>query len=835
MYLAEDTKLNRKVALKFLPGYVNDDREVQQRFRNEAQAAAALSHPNIAQIYAIEEVEGALFIVMEYVRGTELKELVSGGNLSPDKKQHIALQIARGLQAAHRKGIIHRDVKSGNIMIDEEGSVKIMDFGLARIRGSAHITRTGATLGTTAYMAPEQILGEEADERSDIWSFGVVLYELLTGKLPFQGIYDQAVSYAILDEEPETVSKASGDIPAHIEAVVNRCLEKSPEQRYSSFDEVIADFSDTGFQYKSKNGIQRYRGLKSKLSYLYISVPLILILLLFLIPSPMDNLREWFASNELPEEIRLGVLPFRNVGADSANQVLLDGLYETLTSSFRNIGRSQQSLWVLPSADIRDQNINSAREAKEKLNATLVVDGSVQPFGNDKIRLTLNLWDAVKLKRINANIIDADTNDFVSLHDKTVRNFSEMLGRELNPQLVEQINRGGTTEPEAMKYYLSGTGYLAEYQNEEELNLAIQQFQKAIDKDSAYALAYAGLGESYWRKYELLKDTAFVSDARKALNKALLINDDLAHVKLTMGILYRGTGEYDKAVIQFQNALGTDPGNDTVFRELARTYEVQGEHEKAEEAFQEAIRQKPEYWASYNQLGVFYLFRGRYEDAIAQFDQVVDLAPDNYRGYLNLGNSYFFNEEPEKAREMYEKSMSIKQTYPAASNLGTIYYGEDNFEQAARNYKLALTFNPNDHKLWGNLGSAHYWSTRDREKANEFYRTAIEKAENSLQVNPNNVRTLRSLGGYHAEIGDSVRAIEYLGKAVSKGLKDLSVTDLFMIGAAYEKLKDRSKALVWIERAVKEGYPISDITGQPELRELVKDPKFQNMVEKYRQ
>jgi len=237
VYKAEDTKLERTVAIKFLPRQIAVNSEERERFKIEAKAAASLNHTNIATIYAIEEVDGDTFIVMEYIKGKELKELTTAdGELSIKDVTNYATQIAEGLKAAHKKGVTHRDIKSSNIMITDEDQVKIMDFGLAKVRGGAQVTKVGTTLGTAAYMSPEQARGEEADHRSDIWSFGVVLYEMLTGKFPFGGDYEQAVTYAIMNEEPEPVSVSRSETPEALQQIVDKSLIKSPQQRYQHMD-----------------------------------------------------------------------------------------------------------------------------------------------------------------------------------------------------------------------------------------------------------------------------------------------------------------------------------------------------------------------------------------------------------------------------------------------------------------------------------------------------------------------------------------------------------------------------------------------------------------------
>ncbi len=238
VYKAEDTKLERTVAIKLLPRQIAVNSEEHERFKIEAKAAASLNHTNIATIYAIEEVDGDTFIVMEYIKGKELKELTTAdGELSIKDVTDYATQIAEGVKAAHKKGVTHRDIKSSNIMITDEDQVKIMDFGLAKVRGGTQVTKAGTTLGTAAYMSPEQARGEEADHRSDIWSFGVVLYEMLTGKLPFGGDYEQAVMYAFMNEEPEVPS----EIPANLKSILGKALKKDAAKRYQHVDELLSD------------------------------------------------------------------------------------------------------------------------------------------------------------------------------------------------------------------------------------------------------------------------------------------------------------------------------------------------------------------------------------------------------------------------------------------------------------------------------------------------------------------------------------------------------------------------------------------------------------------
>ncbi len=300
VYLAEDTKLERKVAIKFLPHRISANSEEKERFKIEAKAAAALNHPNIATIYSIEETDDEMFIVMELIEGKELKDVIVRKHagveyIQPLQMEDIikyAIQIAEGLGAAHKKEIVHRDIKSSNIMITEDGKVKIMDFGLAKIKGGSQITTIGATIGTVAYMSPEQAKGDEVNHRTDIWSFGVVLYEMLTGRLPFKGEYDQAIIYSILSEKPEPVQSAHKNYNASLVNIINKCLQKDPKARYQSFDELLIDLKgmqgvpNTGTGVKPQETGKSFlkNNFKRKRILIISGVSFFLIILFFIFP-----------------------------------------------------------------------------------------------------------------------------------------------------------------------------------------------------------------------------------------------------------------------------------------------------------------------------------------------------------------------------------------------------------------------------------------------------------------------------------------------------------------------------------------------------------------------
>jgi len=479
VYKAEDIKLRRTVALKFLPPELTRDPEAKERFIHEAQAAAVLDHPNICTVYEIEEAEGQTFIAMACIEGQNLKDKIESGPVgangrSPlpiDEALDIAIQVAEGLQAAHEKGIIHRDIKSANIMVTEKGQAKIMDFGLAKLAGQVRITKTGTTLGTVAYMSPEQARGETVDSRMDIWSLGVVLCEMFTGQLPFKSEYDQAVVYSILNEEPEPMTGMRTGVPMELERIVNRTLAKSPDERYQHVDEILAELKrvkqeiDSGRPGAHAEIIPARPSRPRLFPWLVGSVTVMVlgVLLLLVNPSSRYAVLKWLGFDLVPIEKHLVVLPFTNVGEVLTSQAFCDGLMETLTSKLTQLEQFHGSLWIVPASKVRERGVASVGEARRAFGVTLAVTGSVQRL-DDKVRMTLNLVDAETERQLRSLVIDDSLAKVSALQDSTAIELAEMLEVQLQPEEYRFLTAGGTTVPEAYDLYLQSRGYLQRYE-----------------------------------------------------------------------------------------------------------------------------------------------------------------------------------------------------------------------------------------------------------------------------------------------------------------------------------------------------------------------------------
>ncbi len=485
VYKAEDTKLKRTVALKFLPPELTHISEVKERFMHEAQAAAALDHPNICTVHEFDEAEEKTFISMAYIEGQSLKKKIESAPLEIDEALRIATQVAEGLQEAHNKGVVHRDIKSANIMVTEKGQAKIMDFGLARMTGGTLLTKEGMTMGTIAYMSPEQARGEEIDHRTDIWSLGVVLYEIFTGQLPFKGEHEQAVVYSILNARLKPITNLRSDIPMAIEQVVSKALEKNPDERYQHVDELIDDLKSISEGIVPEGVRARLRKaklLRRKRAILYAGIAGFLIIITVIALSLFTGRAEVIDS--------IAVLPLENLTGDVGQEYFVDGVTDELIGQLAQISAlrviSRRSVMRYKESD------KSLPEIARELNVDAVVEGTVHQVG-ESVRIRVQLIDALPEERnLWAQTYDRATTDVLAMYGEMARAIVGEIQVKLTAEEETRFATARQVNPEAYEAYLKGQ-FHRDKMTTPDLENALKYFEFALEKDPNFARAYAGI------------------------------------------------------------------------------------------------------------------------------------------------------------------------------------------------------------------------------------------------------------------------------------------------------------------------------------------------------
>ena len=461
----------------------------------------------------------------------------------------------------------------------------------------------------------------------------------------------------------------------------------------------------------------------------------------------------------VPTQMHVAVLPFENVGNDPVNQAFCDGLTETLTTQLTHLEQLRGAMWTVPASEVRAMKVASPTDARKILGANLVVTGSVQRFGH-RFRVTMNLVQVrgKEPRQLNSGMIDNLIANMSILQDEAVMWIVDMLQLNLLPQEKQVLMAGRTSVSEAYTDYLDGQGYVLNYQVEGNLDRAIGAFSAAVDHDSLYALAYAGLGEAYWRKYKDTTNPQWVAPALANGRRAVALDSLLAPARVTLGLILNGTGKPERAVAEFEKAIRLEPKNVLAYRSLAAAYAALDKTKEAEDTYRRAIDMKPDYWGGYYEFGKYYYARREYEKAIAEFERVIELAPDNKYGYLNLGGCYYMEGKLDEACEQFENSIAAEPNDRAYTNLGAIYFLRGEYARSAEMCLQARKLNDQSYTSWANLANAYYFLPGKMVQAMATYRRAAELAEEKRKITPNDPNLLASLAGYYALLGEKDHA-----------------------------------------------------------------------------
>jgi serine/threonine-protein kinase len=560
VYKAEDTKLKRTVALKFLPPELTHIPEIKERFMREAQAAAALDHPNICTVYEFDEAEEKTFISMAYVEGQSLRKKLESGPLELDEALRIATQVAEGLQIAHKKGIVHRDIKSANIMVDDRNQAKIMDFGLARMMGTTLLTQEGAAMGTIAYMSPEQARGKEVDHRTDIWSLGVVLYEILTGELPFKGEHEQAVVYSIRKDKPRPITEVNAEIPPSIEQVVDKALEKDADKRYQQVDELLDDLKSISagiVPEEIKARLRKAKLFRRKRAILYAGAVGLVIVIAVLALTLFIGRAEAIDS--------IAVLPLENLTGNAEQDYFVDGMTDELIGQLAQISGLQRV--ISRTSVMRYKNTDkSLPEIARELNVDALVEGAVYQVG-ENVSIKLQLFDALPEERsLWTKRYDQPVSDVLMMYREMAGAIAENIQVKLTADETSRFAGARQVKLEVYDAYLKARSYWEE--GRESLYKGLEILNSAVEKNPDWAPLYAGLAETWmWIQQNGFEPTSVTAPKiYENLNKAIELDPNLSEAHRLNGMIAQLVEwNWEKSEKAFLKALAINP-NDALSR-----------------------------------------------------------------------------------------------------------------------------------------------------------------------------------------------------------------------------------------------------------------------------
>jgi serine/threonine protein kinase/Tfp pilus assembly protein PilF len=767
VYKAHDDKLDRIVALKFLPHHQTVNEAEQARFLQEARAAATLNHSHVCTIFDIKEEAGQQFIVMEYVDGMTLRERIGSSPLKPGEAMTYAVQIGEALQEAHSNGIVHRDVKAENIMVNTKNQVKVMDFGLAKLKGSLRLTKESSTVGTLAYMAPEQIQAGEVDARSDIFSFGVLLFEMTTGRLPFRGEHDAAMMYSILNEEPESLNR--DDLPADLQRIIHRAIEKDPDDRYQHVDDMVSELKllqkksgrvsrpsslnvSASLPQRTSTDAETITGVSSKRPkrrWLVIGGVAVGVLVAggvvfsLLTSRPDDRITS------------MAVLPFTNGSTDPNAEYLSDGFTESLINSLSRLPgikmMSRSSVFRYKGKEISPQT------AAHELGVGAVLTGRIAERGNE-LAISVELINGKDNSHIWGEQYYRPMSDIISLQSEISREISSQLKVTLTGEQESKLTRSATENTEAYQLYLKGRFHWNK-RTAEGFQRAADYYRQAIEKDPSFALAYAGLADTYvlMHSYFILPPAEAVEKATAAAQRALALDPQLGQAHIVLAGI---KGEYE------------------------------WDWEMAEREYRRGVELDPNYATGHQWYGEFLVEIGRIDEGLREIHLAQDLDPLSPIIYVPEAYTRFATGEFDAAEKQIQKSLEIDPRFPRAlSLLGQIRFAQGKSDEGIKLVQQALEYGDSSAEYIGLLGYMH---------------------------------------GMLGQAGQSEMILEHLQR-----LSRHEYVSPYLFAIVYTGLGRKDEAFRWLNRGIEaHDYGVLGMLVDPVFESLRTDPRFEECLQR---
>ncbi len=805
--LAEDTRLGRRVALKTVAGAQAGTTGGRTQLLDEARAAAAISHPAIAGVYDVVEHDGDIAIVFEYVEGETLAARLARGPLAEADAVRIAVELAEALNVAHAGGVLHRDLKPANIMLAPGGVVKILDFGIARFRprGRPDTEADEGFMGTPGYVAPEQWVGKPADERSDLYALGVVLFEMVSGKRPFPEREPFTLARASIERIARRLSTLVPTVTPALDKLVARLLAADPALRPPRA-RLVAD---------------ELRGLLAP-------------------PTPLAGppWQRWAAAAALGLTIVgatvwavnrpvhldvdnpvIAVLPLTNGTGSAANDYLAAGVADSLITNLATLPK-MTVLSRTAVEEARGRHTNPGDIARD-LGATFVVEGTVQAAGPQlRLGLTLLRQDGAVAW---ADAVEGASDRVFEMQARLAAALGGALSVQMSRELRDRLNTPPTSNANALDAYWRGRAALERRDTPGNLQRATVAFGEALRLDARFVDAHAALGETYWELYNATRDTKYADEAERAGRNALQLAPDRPSVRLTYARGLVDSGRTAEAVTELQRTLALQPDNDEARRHLGRALAALGRLDEAVAEWRRAIAARPNNWQPYAEMGRALFQATRYDQARDTAERLVALQPDNAVGYQQLGAIYQTTGDSARAVQFYEKAIAIAPAAQAYSNLGVVYYERRDYARAADAFRRAIALRPNEHRTHRNLGDALLKLDRAPEAA-VSYRRAAELAEEQLAVNPTAVQDLSALGLYLQKAGDGAAALRRVDEALRRAPKDPQV---WYRAAAVHALAGRGdEAVTALQQALALGVSRTRVASDDDFAALRALPRF---------
>jgi serine/threonine protein kinase len=755
VYKAEDLTLQRTVALKFLPAESLASASDRSRLVHEARAAAVLLHPNICPVYEIGESEGRTFIAMGYLEGRSLKDLLSDGPLPLDEALRIAKEIGEGLSAAHGKGIVHRDVKPGNVMVTPEGRAVLMDFGLAKMTGATKLTRTGATVGTVAYMSPEQMQGKEVDSRTDIWALGVMLYEMVSGTLPFQGEYEPALFYAIVNADPKPL--AGEKFPAGLDGILAKALAKRASDRYQTAREFVDDIdvllrdreSFPAGRARPTSGMtrvwRRWHAWErvAALSVVCVVAAAVIYGAVTLLTPDAEAIDS------------IAVLPLDNITGDSEQEYFVDGMTDELIGQ---LGKVQALTVISRTSSMRYKNVEKPLpEIARELHVGAIMEGSVRREG-DRVKISLRLVNARSDKSMWSDSYDMTMADVFAVQTEVAAQVVQALKTTLSPGERGRLELKPPANPEAYQLYLKGRFY-GNKLVEQETWKAIGYYQQALELDPSYAAAYDGLAGAYWTLsiYGRVPPNETYPKAREYALKALELDESLAGAHGTLGVLCFFDWNWKVAEKEFKRAIELGPNIASIRDRYA----------------------------------FYFCYTDRTNQAFAQSKRAVELDPLSIGLHQNLGETLYYARRYDESIKSSLETIEMDSVFPQAHMfLGMAYAAKSMTEEAVkaldRDREISSGKKP-EIESW--IGVA-YALAGQKDRAREIYSTMVEQSDSKF-VSPFPLACICFV------LGDIDRGFEWLAKGYEQ--RDPRMAFL-KVHPACDSVRNDPRYLEWLKK-----------------------------------